>query len=225
MVARQPSPGIRHGPLTSRAVAIAAIDGSGVLATLPCPTLVCDVTDWSADGSRLLLNARRKLGNLRDMTGSEIWTIAPDGRSAAIRLFPGPYGVWDAKQSPDGNFIAYVSAESGRAQVSIRWLTGAPRQQVVSRDGGDAPVWSRDGKALYFVDPQGQLEVVAIRRMRDDQLQLGPPNAVRVPPIGFGHFGTQYDVGPDGRIYSFQRNEAPGPREIRIVLGWRALLN
>jgi zinc protease len=49
--------------------------------------------------------------------------------------------------------------------------------------------------------------------------------AWNVPPIGSGHFSTQYDVSPDGRrIYFFDRRREPAPTEVGIVLGWRALL-
>jgi hypothetical protein len=48
---------------------------------------------------------------------------------------------------------------------------------------------------------------------------------LRVPRIGFGHWGTQYDVSHDGsRIYLLRVNEDPPPREIHVVLGWRELL-
>jgi len=47
-----------------------------------------------------------------------------------------------------------------------------------------------------------------------------------VPPIERGHWGTPYDVSPDGsRIYFMRRNDDPLPRELNLVIGWRDLLN
>jgi hypothetical protein len=55
---------------------------------------------------------------------------------------------------------------------------------------------------------------------------FGPPVTMSVPPIERGHWGTPYDVSPDGsRIYFMRRNDDPLPRELNLVIGWRDLLN
>jgi hypothetical protein len=49
---------------------------------------------------------------------------------------------------------------------------------------------------------------------------------LHVPLIGTGHYGTQYDLSPDGqRIYFLDRRQADPPHEIGLLLGWRKLLN
>jgi hypothetical protein len=49
---------------------------------------------------------------------------------------------------------------------------------------------------------------------------------MNLPPVGFGHRGTQYDVTPDGeRLYLLRENRDPAPRELHVVMGWRALLD
>ncbi len=56
-------------------------------------------------------------------------------------------------------------------------------------------------------------------------LTFGVPVQLKVPPISRGHWGTQYDVSPDGRrVYFLDETREPAPREIAVVLGWRALL-
>ncbi len=61
---------------------------------------------------------------------------------------------------------------------------------------------------------------------RDER--LGREVAVKVLPVGSstdGHWGTHYDVSPDGRrVYFLDRQREPAPREIAVVLGWRAML-
>ena len=96
---------------------------------------------------------------------------------------------------------------------------------MISGGGGDQPVWRRDGRELFFVDPQGRLRSVAVSRGEDANLTFGVPVELKVPPIGSGHWGTQYDVSPDGRrVYFLDRTREPAPREIAVVLGWRAML-
>jgi hypothetical protein len=78
---------------------------------------------------------------------------------------------------------------------------------------------------LFFVDPRGHLQGASVRWTTSGVPTFDSPLELDVPLIGFGHWGTQYDVSPDGsRIYSLRRNEDPAPREIRVILGWRRLL-
>jgi hypothetical protein len=60
----------------------------------------------------------------------------------------------------------------------------------------------------------------------DGTPEFGLPEQTRAPRIGFGHWGTQYDISPDGqRIHFLRLNEDPPPREIQVVVGWRELLD
>ncbi len=46
-----------------------------------------------------------------------------------------------------------------------------------------------------------------------------------MPLIGSGHWGTQYEVSRDGQyVYFIDRTPAPRPSDIRVVIGWLALL-
>jgi hypothetical protein len=55
--------------------------------------------------------------------------------------------------------------------------------------------------------------------------RFGLATPLNIPPVGFGHWGTQYDVTSDGeRLYLLRENEDPSPRELHVVIGWRALL-
>jgi hypothetical protein len=96
---------------------------------------------------------------------------------------------------------------------------------VLSPDGGNQPVWRKDGSELFFVDPQGQLRALPASRTNTLDSKFGLPMVLPIPPIGFGHWGTQYDVSPDGRrIYFMQRNRDAPPSSVTVVLGWRSLL-
>jgi eukaryotic-like serine/threonine-protein kinase len=122
--------------------------------------------------------------------------------------------------------VAYVSEETGRPEVSIQRIDGTPSRDVISVGGGDQPVWGRNGRELFFVDPQGALRSVPVARGPNGRPVFGTAALLDVPPIGFGHSSTQYDVTPDGRrIYFFDRRLEPAPTEVGVVLGWRALLN
>jgi len=207
------------GRVGQRAINIAAADGSGVVETFPCPggpDTYCEPTDWLAD---------RLFVTVRSARGGDIWGVATDKSHAAQPLLAAPYSEHDGRVSPDGGWLAYVSDESGRPEVSVRSLVGSARRIVLSPDGGNQPVWRKDGGELFFVDPEGKLRALPVSRTNMLDSRFGLPVVLPVPPIGFGHWGTQYDVSPDGRrIYFMQRNRDAPPSSVTVVLGWRSLL-
>jgi hypothetical protein len=207
------------GRTGKRTLHVAAADGSGVLRSFPCPAVYCEPTDWRSDGGALLVNVRGD-------QGWDVWTVSADDGRSAQPLLAQSFNERDARFSPNGRWIAYVSEETGRREVSVRPTAGPGRRVVVSANGGAEPVWRRDGSELFFVDPQGQLHNVPVRWNADGSPSLAMPEKMNVPPVGFGHWGTQYDVSSDGnQVYSLRQNMDPGPREIHVVTGWRALLD
>ena len=198
----------------ARVLTIANADGSGVVRSFPCPG-ECYPTDWTSDDV---------IVNVPNAQGGDVWAIPASGAGAARPLLNGPFTERDARISPDRQWIAYVSEESGRPEVSVRNLAGPPSRVVISASGGDQPVWARDGSELFFVNPQGRLQSVRVMQ-NGGAKPFGLPVELNVPPIGFGHWGTQYDVSPDGRrIYFLSQNKQEAPRELHVVMGLRSLL-
>jgi dipeptidyl aminopeptidase/acylaminoacyl peptidase len=205
-------------PRGTPTIAIGAADGTGVIRTMPCPGVFCEATDWSADGTELILTVRVP-------GGTDVWTMPVDGHTAAQPMLAGPFAEHDARLSPDGQWIAYVSNETGQSEVSVRSRSGDRRRIVISSAGGTQPVWRRDGSELFFVDAAGRLSSVAVRRAATGEISFGVPAVLPVPIIGAGHWNTQYDVSPDGsRVYFMDRENPQRPAVIHVVLGWRALL-
>ncbi len=57
-----------------------------------------------------------------------------------------------ARVSPDGKWVAFVSDASGTAQVLVQPFPGAGAQVQVSVTAGTEPIWSRDGKKIFYRD-------------------------------------------------------------------------
>lgn len=64
------------------------------------------------------------------------------------------FNAFMPRVSPDGKWVAYVSTESGADQVVVQPLPGPGGRVQVSIAGGSEPVWSRDGRRLYYRDNQ-----------------------------------------------------------------------
>jgi Tol biopolymer transport system component len=197
---------------------IAAADGTGVQREISCPAAYCEPTDWSSDAKIIVVNTV-------DGASQDVWAIPLDSPTPARALLAESFTERDARLSPDGRWIAYVSTESGRPEVSVRSLAGRSDRIVLSPRGGDQPVWRRDGAELLFVEPSGSLQRIGVDWDADGTPRFGLPTPLDLPPIGFGHWSTQYDVTSDGqRLIVVRPNEDPAPREIEVVTGWRSLL-
>jgi Tol biopolymer transport system component len=207
------------GRVGSAEIGIGSSDGTSAIVSRACPER-CEPSDWSPDGRTLILTVRTALG-------SDVWAMPVEATGegdVARPIFAERFNERDARISPDGEWIAYVSDESGREEISVRRISGGERT-VLSPDGGHQPVWRRDGAELFYVDPQGILSAVAVRRGAGGRLVPGVRAKLGVPPIGVGHWGTQYDVTRDGsRVYFLDREQAEPATRIEVILGWTALL-
>jgi Tol biopolymer transport system component len=204
----------RSGTNTAPTLKVSSADGVGPVQMLRCPRPYCEPTDWSPDGF-LVVN----------VSGGDVWAVPLDADASPRPLLNESFMERDARVSPDGRWIAFVSNESGAPVVSVRSVSAPLRRYVVSTSGGDQPVWRRDGKELFYVDAQRFLQGVAVRAAADGGLAFDAPTPVHIPRFAERHWGTVYDVSPDGeRFYFPHPGSARAPQEFGVVLGWRALL-
>jgi serine/threonine-protein kinase len=103
------------------------------------------------------------------VTGSDIWVLPLDLRDPS-RPVPGdPRPLLRTVSleespafSPDGRWLAYCSSETGQMDVYVRASGDGGERWQVSRAGGVAPVWSRDGRQIFFQGPERRLMVVDV---------------------------------------------------------------
>ncbi len=135
--------------------------------------------------------------------------------AAAQPLLDGPFNE-HAVFSPDGHWIAFVTDESGRDEVYVQPYPGPGRKWAISTAGGREPVWSRDGRELFFRNGE-QMLVVDVEF--GESFAPGQPRVLFEGPYELSPLPNQfYDVAPDGeRFVMIQRVDNP-PTEIRVVL-------
>ncbi|MFN0172196.1 MAG: protein kinase domain-containing protein [Bryobacteraceae bacterium] len=130
---------------------------------------------------------------------------------------------WSVAISPDGRWIAYASDESGRAEVYVRPLlpkgpAGGGKWQV-SNGAGTFPVWSRNGKDLFYVGADLRI-MVANYAAKGDRFVVDRPRVWSSKPLALLG-GIPFDVAPDGKrvlaIFDAQSEAKPDPL-LRVMM-------
>jgi Tol biopolymer transport system component len=106
-----------------------------------------------------------------------------------------------AEISPDGNYIAYSNDKSGQHEVYVRPFPGVESGLTqVSRNGGNEPKWSPDGKTLYFRNrASGHISSTTVSL--SPTISFAEPNVVSRKPYGLIGWPS-YAVSPiDGRFF------------------------
>jgi serine/threonine-protein kinase len=150
------------------------------------------------------------------VTGNDIWTLTPDGKVSPLVVTP--YIESAANVSPDGRYVAYQSNESGRNEVYAIPFSGKGERATVSIDGGTGPVWSRDGRELFY---RAGDHVMSIDVRSTNPLTLGERHTL-VDVSGFDSmYFHEFDVSADGRRFLFLRAEPDArPTRLDVIVNW-----
>jgi serine/threonine-protein kinase len=133
----------------------------------------------------------------------------------------------DPEISPDGHWLAYEAAESGgRPQVWVRPYpdVNSGRRQI-SRDGGTRPLWSHDGRELFFMAGTaintGGAPLMAVDIETTPTFQAGNPRELFPGPYFSGLAGRTYDVTADGQKFLMIKPAAgASASHVIIVQNW-----
>jgi len=125
--------------------------------------------------------------------------------------------------SPDGRWMAYVSDESGRWEVYVRPFPGPGGKWQVSAEGGYQPLWSRNGKQLFYWSNDDQrVWVVDVRN--DGGFSASKPRLLfKAPEFSLGIPARSWDISLDGQRFLMVKEEERKPQpvtEMILVMNW-----
>jgi serine/threonine-protein kinase len=164
---------------------------------------------WSADGRHLAF-AERKPGAQRD-----IWVLPSDADPAPFVLTP--FDEWSPAFSPNGEWLAYVSNESGRNEIYVQPYPGPGGKWLISTDGGTEPAWSHDGKELFY-RRNGQMFAVSVQNT--PAFSASRPRLLFEGPFATSDASRNYDVLPDGRFLMVRDDLVEMPRRLYVAMNW-----
>ncbi|MDA1092888.1 MAG: hypothetical protein O3A25_06425, partial [Acidobacteria bacterium] len=174
---------------TAERLADPASDGAG----RPSPYF------FTPDGAALVF---RDTG-ARD-TRDDLAMIPVAGGEALWRL-RGGFNERNADLSPNGRWMAYESDASGAPQISVRPFPQVDDDLVaVSNDGGIKPLWSRDGRELFYLRPGAPVALISVAvdaGGATGPFAVGERTALFDFPYSSAGEGRSYDVAPDGQRF------------------------
>lgn len=151
-----------------------------------------NASGWSGDGKHLLFVEQPP--NLQAAIGQ----VAIERPSDAKILVKNGFANDSPALSPDGHWLAYVSNVNGPREIFVEQYPELGQRRQISTGGGRLPLWSRNGRELFFSSGDRMLVV---------SVQSGPTLVAERPQVLFefamlAPSGGQisYDLAPDGRF-------------------------
>ncbi|MCI0602010.1 protein kinase [bacterium] len=176
------------------------------------------VDDWSPDGRWIVFE------NTDPKTKMDLYLLAATGNQKPVPFLQTPFNESHAQISPDGKWIAYVSDESGEAQVYIQSFPTPGSKWQISTDGGDMPNWRGDSKELFYISPKFKL--MSVELVSGSTFAPSVPVELfetLVPSISLISYRNHYVVHPDGQRFLINQvveNRTSSP--ITVLLNWTA---
>lgn len=163
-------------------------------------------------------------GEWHGTTRGDLWSFSmADGANPEPFLVT-PFIESQAALSPNGKWLAYSSDESGRREIHLRPFPKAPGKWQISTSGGKDPVWSSDGKELFFWNDSEMMVVTVDTEARTPVVDQ-PTRLFEFPAVvsSFPGMGV-YDISPDGERFVVIKDEAAGEQpdssHLRFILHW-----
>lgn len=194
-----------------------AVNGMGQAVALEPPSGFRVPADWSRDGHYLIEGVIA-----RNHVAVDVLLLSPGARRKSVPYLDEPFAEVNPRVSPNGQWIAYDSEETGRDEIFVQTFPKRGGKWPVSIEGGTRPRWSTDGKELYFIGLDGKLMEVDVSIGPGGTFQGSAPKALFDSHIAGDRF-RGYDVAKEGRfLIPVVAGNSGAP--ITVVVNWPALL-
>ncbi|MBK8249847.1 MAG: PD40 domain-containing protein [Gemmatimonadetes bacterium] len=176
------------------------------------------VTDWTKDGRYLII----ELGGRQALTATvAAWDV---DKKESVGLFEISGILADARVSPDGRWIAYMSSETGVPEVYVRRFLASGRAIRLTSGGARSPRWRADGREFYYQTSDGLIMAVPVPPSGDIAAAVAAPFflAPAYARLMLADRGTSFDVTPDGQQFVL-RMDGSGNHAV-LMQNWAARL-
>ena len=170
--------------------------------------------DWSRDGQFIIEEPR---GDPK--TGDDVWVLPLLGDRKSFPYLNSPFYEGLARLSPNGQWLAYVSNESKRQEVYVVTFPKLGGKWQVSTNGGTQPVWSRDGREVYFISGDRKMMAVEVKGTAN---HFEPSIPMTLFDVHESAQAEWFDVSKDGRFLMPAAVEESTNPPLTVVVNWTA---
>jgi serine/threonine-protein kinase len=159
------------------------------------------------------------------ITLQDIFVLPRLTEAAPTQILKTSFGEGAPTVSPDGRWLAYVSNESGRNEIYVMPLVRQGERVTVSTDGGNEPVWSPNGRELFFRNAN---DMMAVDVSLTPAFSAGKPRRLFTGAYErSSSLWPNYDISNDGQRFLMVKklDSGDGPVQINVVLNWIDELN
>jgi len=173
-------------------------------------------TDWSADGRFILFTVSDPKTKL------DVWVLPLFGDQKPFPFLETESNERNARFSPDGQWVAYSSDESGVNQIYVQSFPGLGGKQQISSHGGYFLAWRRDGTELFYLSSEKKMMAVDVKET-GGTFKSGEPKALfDVHSPSFNAAVAQFAVTADGQKFLVAQSIAETSIPIVVVMNWTA---
>jgi eukaryotic-like serine/threonine-protein kinase len=170
--------------------------------------------DWSRDGRYIVEDVQDP------KTKSDIWVLPLFGDRKPFPYLQTEFNEGFAKLSPNGQWLAYTSDETKRTEIYVQTFPTPGGKWQISTNGGFYPVWSQDGKELFYIGADQKL--MAVEVTGGNTFQAGIPKPLFQTRLGIRPSRVAFDVSKDGRFLMPVPVENAAPTPMTVVVNWTA---
>jgi Tol biopolymer transport system component len=178
--------------------------------------MVWNINDVSPDGRYALYEDTSPRTSL--------WALPLFGQPKPFAYVQGKFRTYDGRFSPNGQYVAYTSDETGRPEIFVQTFPDHLHKWQVSTSGGTEPMWRRDGDELFYLKPDDTVMSVHVKTSAS-KFDAGIPRPLFKTQLVASGQRNHYTVSPDGeRFLMIVPTGEARPEPITVVLNWPALL-
>lgn len=195
-------------------------DGSGADEQLITNEYPQTAESWSHDGQLLAI------GVTDPATNEDVWLLSREGdpgtpgQGRKTRpLLHTQFNEETPMISQDGHWLAYASDESGKFEIYVQPFPGLGRKWQISTEGGKEPLWSRNGKELFYRNGD---KMIAVDITTNPNFSAGTSKLLFQGQYASTNNRSSYDVAPDGQRFLMVKpaEQDSSVMQISVVLNW-----
>jgi serine/threonine-protein kinase len=198
-----------------RKIMLIPADGSSPAEAIASTEFNTRLSSWSPDGKTLFVTEESS-------TNDDIKALDLEGEGKLEKFLATETEHFEDQPviSPGGRWVAYISNESGNREVFVQAFPGPGGKWQISSEGGTAPLWSRDGRELFYRNGN-RMMVVEVET--SDTFRASRPRVLFEGNYLYFRSVRNYDISPDGKRFLMikalnpQQTTAP---TIHFALNW-----